>query len=193
MVIPFVDIGWCPSKLGRCHLPKIPLVQFSTKASTQTQCSSGVLLKHFTCFQYFVNTLPPYFACCQSNLVLDSASTLLEVLFHLVQFLLAASEDRPMAPCAEEEREDGLAGDLARQLPHQPRHLWPLCCRMPVDQEMTSFFCGRTFAGTILVLYNWNLILESRNKNSSAKRCVLQISFFSTWLKNWIILAGSLQ
>jgi len=103
--------------------PKIPLVQFSTKASTQTQCSSGVLLKHFTCFQYFANTLPPYFACCQSNLVLNSASTLLEVLFHLVQFLLAASEDRPMAPCAEEEREDGLAGDLARQLPHQPRHL----------------------------------------------------------------------
>ena len=34
------------------YSPKIPLVQFSTKASTQTQCSSGVLLKHFTWFYF---------------------------------------------------------------------------------------------------------------------------------------------
>ena len=55
LVLLFVDIGWYPAlNLSNATLPKIPLVQFSTKASTQTQCSSGVLLKHFTCVHHLV-------------------------------------------------------------------------------------------------------------------------------------------
>ena len=54
-----------------------------------------------------------------------------------------------MALGADEEGEDGLAGDAAGHLAHQPRHLWTLCSWVSVDHEMTSFFGGGTFTAKI--------------------------------------------
>ena len=110
-----------------------------------------------------------------NNLVLNSASALFEVLLHLVQLVLPASEDRSMAAGAKEERENGLAGDLARHLPHQPRQLRPLCCRVAVHHEVSSVFCRRTFAGKQFVFQEWIQDLEFRNKNLSEKTSVGRI------------------
>ena len=97
-----------------------------------------------------------------------------------------------MAAGAKEEREDGLAGDLARHLPHQPdrhhyhqllsvdtqrsrlprhqpRQLRRLCCRVSVHHEMSSIFCRRTFAGKQLMFQRWIQILGPMNMNLSEK------------------------
>ena len=99
-----VYLGGLQEKLVSEHLPNIPLVQFSTNAFIQTQCSSGRLLKHFTWSKDFSTVLK---LLC--NLVLNSASALLEVPLHLVQLLLTTLQHWLMAGVANEEGEDGLA------------------------------------------------------------------------------------
>ena len=99
-----VYLGGLQEKPASEHLPNIPLVQFSTNAFIQTQCSSGRLLKHFTWPKDFSTVL---MLLC--NLVLNSASALLEVPLHLVQLLLATLQHWLMAGVANEEGEDGLA------------------------------------------------------------------------------------
>ena len=66
---------------------------------------------------------PPNLYFVWTNLVLNPAGALLEVSLHPVERLLLTSDDRPMALGADEEGEDGLAGDAAGHLAHQPRHL----------------------------------------------------------------------
>ena len=79
-------------------------MQFSTNAFIQTQCSLGRLLKHFTWSKDFSTVLK---LLC--NLVLNSASALLEVPLHLVQLLLTTLQHWLMAGVANEEGEDSLA------------------------------------------------------------------------------------
>ena len=63
---------------------------------------------------------PSHIRLLKRDLVLNSPSTFFEVLLHLVQLFLPASEDRTMAAGAEEKREDGLARGLPCHLSHQP-------------------------------------------------------------------------
>ena len=119
--ISFVNIGWCPSKICLLVLTQNSLGAVLQKSlHPDTVLLRGLVetfhLVSLLCFTFHILG----YMLLKRDLVLNSSSTFFEVLFHLVQLFLPASEDRTMAAGAEEEREDGLARDLPRHLSHQP-------------------------------------------------------------------------